>query len=243
MSNGTEDDFRRFLRLDEPMDLGANLTAICPEWKGPTQRLTGFRLLRPSDPVEALFCFLCTSNNHLPRIKAMCQTLAQYGRHMAKAPGWAPCRFPEIERLAELEEGELRAQGFGYRAKTIPLAARQILERGGLDWLLSLKTQPYDSVHQELTELAGVGPKLADCIALYALHHTSAVPVDTHLWQATCALWFPDWKSKSLTLPRYRQIGEAYRQTFGPWAAHAHLFLYFDHLQQGRQRAPKKSVS
>lgn len=33
-----------------------------------------------------------------------------------------------------------------------------------------------------MLELPGVGRKVADCVALFALDQTSAVPVDTHVW-------------------------------------------------------------
>ena len=29
----------------------------------------------------------------------------------------------------------------------------------------------------------GIGPKVADCICLYGLHHTQAFPIDTHIEQ------------------------------------------------------------
>lgn len=37
-------------------------------------------------------------------------------------------------------------------------------------------------VQQQLMELPGVGRKVADCVALFSLDQTSAVPVDTHVW-------------------------------------------------------------
>jgi N-glycosylase/DNA lyase len=37
-------------------------------------------------------------------------------------------------------------------------------------------------VQQQLMELPGVGRKVADCVALFSLDQTAAVPVDTHVW-------------------------------------------------------------
>jgi endonuclease III len=39
-------------------------------------------------------------------------------------------------------------------------------------------------VVQELIQFAGVGRKVADCVALFALAQPAAIPVDTHVWQA-----------------------------------------------------------
>ncbi len=239
-STGTAADFRSFLRLDESLNLAQDLAKLGPELAPMIDALPGFRLLRPSDPVETLFCFLCTPNNHLGRITKMVQNLAAYGDPITVIGGRTMHRFPDLERISKLEEGELRALGFGYRAKTIPKAAQEILSNGGLKWLADLKTAALKDARHSLMELSGVGPKLADCIALYALHHTTAVPVDTHLWQAACNVYFKDWIGMSLTTTRYQAVGETLRERFGDRAGHAHLFLYYHHLQTGRG---KKVVS
>jgi len=38
----------------------------------------------------------------------------------------------------------------------------------------------YRAAHEQLLELQGVGPKVADCICLFGLGWGEAVPVDTH---------------------------------------------------------------
>ena len=37
--------------------------------------------------------------------------------------------FPTLEKLATIRETSLRSMGFGYRARYIPTAAKQILEK------------------------------------------------------------------------------------------------------------------
>jgi len=181
--------------------------------------------MRPSCPVETLFSFLCTSNNHISRITRMVATLANYG------PGDA---FPTLDRIASISEDELRTQGFGYRGKTIPIAAQQILERGGLAWLESLRTRPYAEAHNALVELAGVGPKLADCIALFGLHHGHAVPIDVHTWRAMTTFFHPEWQGLPLTAGRYREAGDKFRARFGDLAGAAHQYHFVYQLRQSR---------
>lgn len=225
-TDGSRDDFESFLRLDEPDNLGVHLCSLAPEMEPLVVRLPGFRLLRPSNAVETFFCFLCTPNNHLSRIGGMVRRLAEFGNGT---------QFPDLERVAEVSEAELRGMGFGYRGRTIPLAARELLARGGEGYLESLKSMPLMEARRELMDIHGVGPKLADCIALYALHHTDAVPVDTHLWQGACRVYFPEWVGSALTAKRYDEVGDKFRERFGHWAGHAHLFVYFDNLLRGRQ--------
>jgi N-glycosylase/DNA lyase len=228
-TNATEDQFRSLFRLDEPVDI-ERIRSIGPELSPYIDGLPGLTVMRPSDAVEETVCFLCTANNHLSRITKMVQTLASYGEEM----GQDLYIFPSIGRIASLSESELRAKGFGYRGRTIPEIARQMIERGGQEWLLGLREKPYEEAHRSLVEIKGIGPKLADCICLFALHHTEAVPVDTHLWQAAVRHYFPEWKGKSLTESRYRAIGDSFRDRFGKLAGFAHQYLFYDNMRNWR---------
>lgn len=236
--NGTQDQFRKLFRMDQ--DWAAHRSAViakAPELAPMMGLLPGLRLMDSSDPVEVLFSFLCSSNNHLPRIKAMVASLALLGAPLGVVQGELFHRFPNVERIAELTESELREKGFGYRAATIPVAAKQIVEMGGSPWLKALKSVPYHRARSELLELAGVGPKLADCICLYGLGHTEAVPVDTHVWQVAARLWFPEFKNASLTTRRYAQVAEALQSRLGTLAGWAHQFLFYENLLNWRKRS------
>ena len=98
-------------------------------------------------------------------------------------------------------ESDLRQLGFGYRAKFIHRTAVMVVEKGGVQWLESLRNPEnplpgvemrdagdmapqgrlgYRAAHEALLELQGVGPKVADCVCLMGLGWGEAVPVDTH---------------------------------------------------------------
>lgn len=194
-------------------------------------RTRGLRLLTPSDPVESLFSFLCTANNHLIRIGAMVRSLAAHGEPFEDSD---LCRFPELAVIAAIPELRLRELGFGYRARTIPLVAQELLARGGRPYLESLKSESLSTVREHLTGIPSIGPKLADCIALYALHHRRAVPVDTHLWQAAIAVQFPEWAGQNLTAKKVLAIQEFFEEVYGDDAAWVHLVMYYGHLRMGR---------
>ena len=157
VSNAGESGFRRLFRLDE--DLSAHLKAIVrcgPEIAPYIAQLPGLRVMKPCDVVEETFCFLCTPNNNLARILKMARELTTYGE---KFDGAGVYRFPMVERIAEIEEKDLRSKGFGYRAQTIPSIARQIVERGGESWLTSLQGATYREAHDELLAIKGIGSK------------------------------------------------------------------------------------
>jgi len=235
--NGDSAAWGRYFRSDEDWPAhGSAVRRLAPELAPYMDTLPGLRLLRPGDAVEETFSFLCTSNNHLGRISGMVGALAAYGPTLASVEGYEVHRFPTVERISEIPESELRQKGFGYRAATIPVAARQIVERGGKAWLDGLKETDYPQARLELLQLSGVGPKLADCICLFALDHTEAVPVDTHVWQAATRLYFPELAGTSLTEKRYRQVGDHFRDKLGDLAGWAHQFLFYENLLNWRRR-------
>ena len=63
----------------------------------------------------------------------------------------------------------------------------------------------YEDAREYLMQFSGIGPKVADCICLYGLHHLQAFPVDTHIEQILerdyncCYDVFQDWHLGSLS--------------------------------------------
>ncbi|CAI5487460.1 unnamed protein product [Closterium sp. Naga37s-1] len=150
--------------------------------------ITGYRILR-QDPVECLFQFICSSNNHISRISSMVEVLSQQGPLVATINGRPFHAFPSLHRLSSLSEPYLRERGFGYRAAFIVQTACQLHQMqatsgtSGSEWLQAMRQQAWQEVERELCVLPGVGPKVAACVALLSLDQHAAVPVDTHVWQ------------------------------------------------------------
>lgn len=134
--------------------------------------------------------------------------------------------FPTVEQLAQSGvEEKLRENGFGYRSKYISKSASFIMEQGGEKWLKQLKNEDYSTAKKQLTQLTGVGAKVADCICLMSLGHLSAIPVDTHIFQIAANLYMPHLlknKTKTVTEKTYNEIGDHFRTLYGPLAGWAH---------------------
>ena len=79
------------------------------------------------------------------------------------------------------------------------MVMRGIVCAGGEAWLLSLRHRPYLEVIEQLTQLSGVGPKVAACIALFSCEQHSAIPVDTHVWKLATQYYMPSVRGKTLT--------------------------------------------
>ncbi len=234
-TNAALSNWERFFHLElKTEEVWNQFNSADPSFSRDFSHLSALRLLRPSNPIEVLFCFLCTSNNHLSRIQKMVDTLANLGQTAAEIDGHKVKNFPSLDRLSKVSEAEFRNCGFGYRGATIPNVVAQLQDRGD-DWLTSLKEADYKEAHFELIKLSGVGPKLADCICLYGLHFDSAVPVDTHLHQAVARRYLPTSPKKAMTKNFYNEIGDLIRERFGELAGWAQLILYYDNLLKHRR--------
>jgi len=220
--------FERLFRLDE--DLATRLATQHPNMAPLVQKYPGLRWMRPSCRREVFFGFMCSSNNNLPRIQGLVRKLGELENY----------NFPTLEQLCSYEPPLLRMQGFGYRAPQIYSAAQELRRRGGDDYLDELATQPYEAQISALLTFPGVGPKIADCIALYGFQNGLAVPFDTHMWRAATRLYRPDWADRAPTAKQYRAMGDVMREEFGELAGLAHLYLFFDEMDTFRARSAVK---
>lgn len=206
-----------------------------PHFKKIADIFSGVRMLR-QDPTECLFSFICTSNNHISRIQGMVERLCQtLGTKLCHLDETSYHDFPTLSTLAESSiETRLRDLGFGYRAKFLQQSAKTILDSHGSHWLNGLRNVPYHEARDALRTLSGVGTKVADCVCLMSLDKPEAVPIDTHVWQIAKR----DYKfvsnngQKTITEKLHRDIGDFFRQLWGPYAGWAQSVLFCSDLKK-----------
>ncbi|MGA7730136.1 MAG: hypothetical protein WCD37_02565, partial [Chloroflexia bacterium] len=130
-----------------------------------------------------------------------------------------------------VDAGQLTTvSSLGFRGRNLVKVARQLAERGP-GWALHLRDLPYIQAHKALVEMNGIGAKIADCVCLFSLDKTEAVPVDTHVWQLAKDLYFPHWADRrTVTDLGYRTVSGAFRERFGELAGYAQNFLFYDHF-------------
>lgn len=213
--------------------------------------LPGARTLR-QDPVECLFSFICSSNNHISRIQGMVEKLCStYGTPLKldngveaiPLPEVAFYAFPSLAQLSLATEEELRDLGFGYRAKFI-VGATSLLNslpegQEGAAWLMGLRSRPLPEVIEQLNLLPGVGPKVASCVALFSIDKADAVPVDTHVWDIACRHYTPHLRGKTLTPKLHPQIQAAFQSALGEYCGWAHNALFISELKSYKKEHPK----
>lgn len=180
--------------------------------------------------------------------------------------------FPTLTSLtAPGVEAHLRSLGFGYRARYIAETARSISQDRHESWLHGLRnpaslawgatappplskpvagdqdsaqaaTATYKYAHEQLLQLTGVGPKVADCVCLMGLGWGEAVPVDTHVWQIAMRDYKFGGKSKNKTLTQalYVAVGDHFRGLWGDYAGWAHSVLFTADLRAFSGRSVEK---
>ena len=130
----------------------------------------GIHILR-QDPTEAIFSFIVSQNNHIPRIKGIIERLCESlgddkGEYHA---------FPSVEKIAGAGEEFFASIGAGYRAAYLDRVAKTLLCEDIGEWQ-KLST---DALRAKLLSLHGIGRKVADCALLFGFNRFDVFPVDT----------------------------------------------------------------
>ena len=211
------------LRLDDDLDAVVAATPADPLLDEAYETYPGLRLTH--DPFfHTLVAFICSAQMRAERIFAMQQALSREYGDRVEADGRTYHAFPTPEQLSEATEADLRELKLGYRApyvvETAEMVASGELTRADLP-------DEYEAARAALTDYAGVGPKVADCVCLFSLGHLEAVPLDTWI-RTAISDYYPDCDRGN-----YRDTSRAIRERFGPYAGYAQTYV-FHHLRHGR---------
>jgi N-glycosylase/DNA lyase len=200
----------------------------------------GLRLLQ-QDPWECLASFICSSTKQIVQIQQIIALLCErFGDPVAAPPGYAPVfAFPSAGRIASLTESELRSCKMGFRAPNLLRTAQAIAGSASLGAkvdLDALRSMPLDRARKELVKLSGVGPKIADCVLLFAFGFQQAFPVDVWIAKALHQLYFPKRRPTPARLIKFSQT------YFAPNAGYAqqYLFHYMRTVHPRTKPAPRR---
>ncbi len=207
--------------LQTDLDLGAVLAAFPDDepMRAAVSACHGLRVLR-QDPWECLASFILSSTKQIVQIRQIVALLCErHGEPVTPAPPFGPvAAFPSPANLARLTESDLRACKMGFRAPYL-LATARAIDEGRLN-LEQLRKLPIDEARDQLVQLPGVGPKIADCVLLFAYGFPTAFPVDVWVMKALRRLYFPGRRVKP---PRLRRFVKTH---FGPHAGYAQQYLF-----------------
>lgn len=138
----------------------------------------GIRILK-QEPFEAMISFIISQNKNIPAIKNCIEGICnQFGtkKISVDCKELSYVTFPSADVLAKADKDILRSLKTGYRDEYILQASKAIV-KGNLN-LENLKYVSYQDAVCELKKIHGIGEKVANCIALYGLHHIEGFPID-----------------------------------------------------------------
>ncbi len=195
----------------------------------------GLRIIR--QPLwECLATFITSSMKQVAHIRQISRSLRKrYGKRR-RVFDCEVYTFPSANRIAGLSEQELQECALGYRAKNLLATARLI---GGGDVDLEQWSKLSDeSLRKRLCELPGVGPKVANCVMLFAYERLGAFPIDVWIERVLKKEYFP--RRRVVRTEELRGFSAKY---FGRYGGYAQQYL-FHHarmsksLRQARADAP-----
>lgn len=138
----------------------------------------GIRILK-QDPWETLISFIISQRNNIPKIKSTIEKLCNaFGDLIKEENGIRYYSFPTVEKLSGLSDADFEGIGLGYRTPYIINAAMAVENnRINLEMLADSRTSSIEAV-AKLESLYGVGPKVANCVALFGLGKLDMFPID-----------------------------------------------------------------
>ena len=180
---------------------------------------SGLRLLR-QDPWECLASFILSSSKQIVQIEQIVAILSErWGQEVAVPPGVGRAyAFPSPIVLANCSASDLRNCKMGFRAPYLKGTAELIA--GGSVNLESLAAAPVEQARATLLELPGVGPKIADCVLLFAYGFSSVFPIDVWVARSLRDHYFA---GREVNLKRLTEFASKH---FGPHAGYAQQYLF-----------------
>ncbi len=165
-----EEFFRRYFDFDTDYELIQKQVDEAGFLHDAIEFGKGIHILRQI-PYEAIFSFIISQNNHIPRIKGIIERICnELGEDMGSYHA-----FPSIEALASAGEDFYKSIGAGYRASYLDRVAKALKDEDVDSWG-SLDTT---ALRAKLMSLHGVGRKVADCALLFGFNRFDVFPVDT----------------------------------------------------------------
>ena len=196
--------------------------------KNAAKEARGVRILR-QNPEEMIFSFIISQNNMIPRIKAIIERTAQTLGEKKSFMGEEFFSFPKAEVLAKQSADFYYKSGYGYRADYIPSAAKSVLTD---EFNISEQGLTTAELRKRLMKIKGIGPKVADCVALFGYHRADSFPVDTWIEK----LYREDFKG---TLKDRKKITDFFLNEFGEYSGYIQQYIFY-YKRTLENRAEKK---
>lgn len=218
---------RHYFALDHP------LAQICDSFpKDPVMNAArnfchGLRIIR-QPKWECLATFICSSMKQVAHIRQISLALRKRFGEQRTIDNELVYAFPSPRRIAPASEKELRDCKLGYRAKNLRATAR-LVSSGEAD-LETWSALSDPELRKQLCALPGVGPKIANCVMLFAYERLRAFPIDVWIERVLRQHYFSG--RRKITAQRLREFSETYFREHGGYAQQ----YLFHHARRSTRR-------
>jgi N-glycosylase/DNA lyase len=207
-----------YFALDHPL---AEICASFPDdpvMNAASDFCRGLRIIR-QPKWECLATFICSSMKQVAHIRQISLALRRrfgderkIGRHLVYT-------FPPVQRIAKASENDLRKCALGYRAGNLRATAG--LVSSGMADLKAWSALSDADLREKLCALPGVGPKVANCVMLFAYERLRAFPIDVWIERVLKQTYFL--RKKKVAKDRLREFSARY---FGEHGGYAQQYLF-----------------
>ncbi|MCL2156630.1 MAG: 3-methyladenine DNA glycosylase [Methanobrevibacter sp.] len=245
-----EKEIAKIFDLNFDLDKFYNYLSEDPKLEPAIDFCNGLRLFLAKDPFECIISSIASANNSIARWTKSTAKIKEKWGIATEFPSGTFYNFPSpktlmnvyeddfeeyeaIGRTMELEccTNNLKSCGVGYRAPYIKRTSEIFtLEMD----LLDILNMDYEDAYDEILQLPGVGPKVADCILLYGYGFKEAFPSDIWIKRIISHLYFDN---KDISLSKVREFG---MERFGDYAGYVQLYLFHYARKSGLMNKIKK---
>jgi N-glycosylase/DNA lyase len=217
-AGGAQELIQDYFALDHPLAKICRSFPDDPEMKAAREFCRGLRIMR-QPKWECLATFICSSMKQVAHIRQISHALRRRFGEEREINDRSVYTFPTAEGIAQSSGRELRKCALGYRARNLLATAR--LVRSGQADLETWFRLPDAELRLRLSELPGVGAKVANCVMLFAYERLRAFPIDVWIARVLKQKYFP--RKRKMTERQMREFSEDY---FGAHGGYAQQYLF-----------------
>ena len=218
----------RYFALDHPLGTICDSFPKDPVMNAARDFCHGLRIIRQPQ-WECLATFICSSMKQVAHIRQISLALRERFGGQRRIDDHLAYAFPSARRLAQASEKELLECKLGYRAKNLRATAR-LVSSGQAD-LEAWSALSDAELRKQLCALPGVGPKIANCVMLFAYERLRAFPIDVWIERVLRQHYFS--RRRKMTALRLHEFCETY---FGEHGGYAQQYLFHHARMNGRTK-------
>ena len=182
----------------------------------------GIRILN-QDLWETIISFIISANNNIPRIKGIIERISKAYGEKIEFESKEYYAFPTPKQLSKASVDDLRKLGLGFRDERVFETTRKIASgEFDLNKLYKISTS---EAREKLLELAGVGPKVADCILLFSdLKRFDVFPIDVWVRRVMNELYIHNPDENKVSKKEIQKLAD---EKFGALQGIAQQYLFY----------------